>query len=150
MREGESGPSRADSRRLARAEKRLERAREMQQVVSEQYARREVRYTALLFARDELERAQREHRRLFEDLGITETRVRRVRRTEVKTVYREPKEPACSDCLNYEFRLKPLGHFCRLSGREILEDGVCEVFVAAHPCPICGHPCQCQRRILRL
>lgn len=140
MRERGSGPSKAGLRRMERVRKRLERAREMERVVSEQYGRREVRYGALLFARDELERAQREHQRLLKELGIREKRAKRAKPGTGKTVYREPKELICSDCLHYEFRLKPLGHLCRLPDGEVMEGGVCEDFVAAHPCPVCGHP----------
>ena len=86
MRERGSGPSKAGLRRMERVRKRLERAREMERVVSEQYGRREVRYGALLFARDELERAQREHQRLLKELGIREKQAKRAKPGTGKTV----------------------------------------------------------------
>ncbi len=148
--------------RLERARRRLERAHQTQAQVARQFERREVLYAALLFANDELERAQRQYDTLGRELeAITpeavelveagaprpappprETKPTRRRRASAKpTPYRERKEPECSDCVNYEFHLDPSGYYCRLSGRAIRGDGeICQDFVAANPCPVCGHP----------
>ena len=148
--------------RVERARRRLERARQAQAQVAQQFERREVLYGALLFANDELQRAQSDYDSLRRELEaitsepveVVEARAPRLtpprrerkpvqrRQRPVKAIpYRERKEPECADCVNYEFRLDPSGYYCRLSGHAIQGDGeICPDFVAANPCPVCGHP----------
>jgi hypothetical protein len=140
-------------RLLERARERLEEARRVRDETVGRYEQRQVSFSALLLADDELERAQGEYDRLLELMTPSSPREQpspghRLRREPVSSPsegrYREPKEPTCSDCSYHDTRLEPLGQFCKYPGQEDRtlkgDSEPCEHFVAVSPCPICGHP----------